>query len=485
MAPTKAILFPRNWRPSRPDADISHLLERLRTRWYPGSRQVLAFYWLRTIAASGYDKQEWQELERLITSVVADAQAGTVFADLAAWIRRRSDFVSQSRSSGQSPEPARSNLTSDILGPYVCRLLNEWLPMEVARLLVDESDSSEEGIPGIAIARGIERLLARERVSPPTLEALLDPALYSPHMFNPADVEILRDVVLFLLGRTTPAPGQVLPAALLSVLHDSPLATDYPRAVGRAFLSPPDVQELYVPIGKAQADQILTADRVRIGSIVVTMNGCWWRAGGLLEDREQHLIVHHPMGRLAIDYSSEHTRLRLPWPEPRAGWSGLVDLSETIELFGRQWRVESWERDAEHTWLHVAFLRTLPISRIAPIAETQLRRTRPAAIDIAWTAIENALAEGARQGSSEPIEQLRHTDLIPVGRALFGLVEAVMKDRQAIPARLHSISYMEQTLPSSYGRVPWRVLPEPVRRRLGASELLSEVFDGIQPSRAA
>jgi hypothetical protein len=131
-------------------------------------------------------------------------------------------------------------------------------------------------------------------------------------------------------------------------------------------------------------------------------------------------------------------------------------------------------------------MRIIPVSRIVPAAEGVLRRTRPAAIDIAWASLEKALASAWVRGSMEAIEQLRHSDLIPLGRALFGLIESVMGEGLANPeimaARLASIAYLEGELESSYGRIPWRILPEPVRKKLLAGrayhESWAQMFEG-------
>ena len=109
-------------------------------------------------------------------------------------------------------------MTSERLTAFIVRLLNEWLPAEVARLLIDESESAaiqDSGIPVQAIGSAIERLLVREHLSRGTLEMLLEPELLSPEYVYPADLEILRDVVLSMLGRTAAPIPSVMPATLL------------------------------------------------------------------------------------------------------------------------------------------------------------------------------------------------------------------------------------------------------------------------------
>ena len=108
-----------------------------------------------------------------------------------------------------------------------------------------------------------------------------------------------------------------------------------------------------------------------------------------------------------------------------------------------------------------------------PIAETHasddvyFRRSRPAAVDIAWAAMENALALAVSQKSSEPIEQLRRPDFIPVGRAIFRLAELMkagrLQKRDAIATQLRAIRYLQAEISLTYGK-RWRVLPEPSSR---------------------
>ena len=108
--------------------------------------------------------------------------------------------------------------------PYVTRLLNAWLPAEVASLLTEEGEyrtQQDAGIPVLAVGRALERVLIRENLSPGTLEMLLEPGLLSPRYVYPADAEILRDVVLARLGRTWAPVPSVLPATVLAVAAGS------------------------------------------------------------------------------------------------------------------------------------------------------------------------------------------------------------------------------------------------------------------------
>jgi hypothetical protein len=493
-------------RSSGPESDLEALLARMRQRLYPETIPVLASYWLRTVCDEGHQRGWWKELDALLKEVlheqVLDAQSRDVLVDVRNWVQ-------QSLSDGKTPgaaksesEPFRTNLRPEWLAPYVGRLLNEWLSAEVATLLVSESEfanSPEVGIPVLAVGRALERLLMRERLSPGTLEMFLQPEQLSPRYVYPADAEILRDVVLSLLGRTWAPPFPLLPATILGVAAGSSLPADFGDAIRRAsVVVGPGGEEIHVPIAAAQAMEISKNAPIRIASIIVTMDGRWWRSENL-QSGEQHSVIYRAGGRLRIDYSAEHAKLNVPWPDTQLRWSGGVHFQAPFELFGREWHAASWETDGQRTWLHLVFKRTLPIAETQPAAEAGFRRSRPAGVDIAWAALGNALAASIVQKNREPVEQLRRCDFIPLGRAIWGLVES-MKDRrlskrEMIETQLKAIRYLQAEISPEYGRVPWGILPLQVRATFlkkrpdpALLELLNEVFDALpdvldQPKR--
>jgi hypothetical protein len=262
-------------------------------------------------------------------------------------------------------------LNAEQFTTYIFRLLNEWLPVEVARLLIDGSESvasQDDGIPVLAIGSALERLLVREYPSQKTLEMLLDSQQLSPEYVYPADLEVLQDAVLSRLGQTRAPITSVIPATLLCVAPNSHLPADYREALRQAFVVPrPTGEEVHVPIAPAWALRMRENEPARIGSIIVTMDGRSWEAKNL-EISEQHTVVYRPVGRLRIDYSGDHARLRAPWPENRLRWSGGGYCRDTFKIFGREWHVSKWEVDAERTWLHLVFARVLSVSEIAPVA---------------------------------------------------------------------------------------------------------------------
>src|SRR5215469_6267488 len=223
-APLTAGFFVKQPKASCVEGDLEALLVRMRQRRYPETIPVLASYWLRTVYASGYGRRHWKKLNRLLKRAlgdVPDAPSRQAIVDIQTWIQQTVFLTRQppQPKSLQSPqsEPIFATLSSDLLQPYINRLLNEWLPVEAARFPIDG------GIPAVAIGRALEALLARERLSPRALEMLLQPELFSPHDVYPADAEVLQDVVLSLLGRTWASPQSVMPAALLCVASDSRL----------------------------------------------------------------------------------------------------------------------------------------------------------------------------------------------------------------------------------------------------------------------
>jgi len=482
---------------SSSSAELEALLLRMKRRFYPETIPALASYWLKTVYGTEHKFTWWKDLDRLLTKALRDPlpneAAREALGEIQLWVR---DSVIRK---GRTPEPPgspvqpfRENVRKDRLGAYVVRLLNQWLPAEIACVLIEWNewgDPFDSGIPAIATGRALERLLVRERLSPGTLEMLLDPALLSPKYVNPADAEILQDVVLALLGRLDASPLPVMPAILLSVAPGSPLPQHYGDAVHNSLLvSRNGREEVQVPIAAAHAMEILQHDPVRIASVIVTMDGRWWEAENL-QSEQQHSIVYRPGGRLRIDYSQDHAKLAAPWPETQLSWSGGVHFAQPIELFGREWHASRWETDGRRTWLSLQFSRPLVVTEAESAASPALRRSPPATVYIAWAALEHALAESLAQKSREPIERLRRFELIPLGRALYELAESlrhllVMVKRETIETHLKAIRFLEAEVTPVYGRVPWKIVPEHVQRALwkrrsdiGLADLVTQTFE--------
>jgi len=306
------------------EEDLEALLARMRQRLYLETLPVLTSYWLKTVFASGYGRRQWKELTNLLKRALGeqllDGPSRQAIGDLQTWIQQSFLLARQPR----QPKLSRSEricatLSSDLLKPYISRLLNEWLPAEVARLFVNEDASSlpiDGGIPALVIGRALEDLLVREGLSPRALEMLLQPEPFSPRSVYTAEAEILQDVILSLLGRVWAPPRSVMPATLLCVAPDSLLPENYGEAVDDALFAPqPEGEEVHVPISPAQALKIPKDEPARIGSVVVTMDGRWWEAV-LLQGGNLPSVVYRPKGRLRLDYAADHVRLRVPWPQP-------------------------------------------------------------------------------------------------------------------------------------------------------------------------
>ncbi len=183
-------------------------------------------------------------------------------------------------------------------------------------------------------------------------------------------------------------------------------------------------------------------------------------------------------------------RMTVPFPRPKMRWSGDVHFGTSLELFGREWHAASWEADEERPWLHVVFSRVLPAQAVHRSGETQFLRSHPASVDIAWAALGDALAAALEQKSDEPIEKLRRSDFIPLGRALLRFAAATARHSlpkgDAIAIELRAIRFYQAEMAAKYGRIPWRVFPQSVRPhslrgRLDAAslEIFKEVFDGV------
>jgi hypothetical protein len=480
---------------SRAEVDFRRLIDRVRRRFYPETTPVLASYWLKTVYWSGYTRDEWRELDRLLKrSLAGDDPVSEPWRqavdDIRGWIK--SADRRNGKPSGPDPRAGlvrRPTLSSATLAPYLIRLLNTWLPQEVARMLVAEPqvDGPEAaGVPVLAIGKALERLLLRERLSADTLEALLNPELVSARFIYPADLEMLRDVILFLLGQTAAITPAVLPATFLGTSRDARISGDSPEAIENAYLvEAPEGEELHIPIQPNQVMQILTEAPVGIGSIVVTVDGRWWEAGKL-QSGDEDILVYRPHSRPRIDYSADHARLKVPWPELRESWSGTVHFPNEVEVFGRQWRVARWEKDGDHSWLHLIFSRPVSVTMVPSSSAPDLRRCLPASTDLAWAELETALAIALAKNQWDPIERMQREDLIPLGRAMFALAHSALNrpKLEAIESNLRRILYALGGLDSFYGPIPWRILPEAVRKVLLRSRFYSPLLESLQQAFA-
>ena len=475
--------------------DFENLIVRIRQRLYPETIPILASYWLKTVCSSAHTRRWWKDLDTQLKRGVREddlnPHAREALADLRAWIST-SGVLKEDYPGKRSPiePPFRTDLKPDSAAAYLARLLNEWLPTEVGRLLVEDIESAipADAPPVLAVGRAIERLLVRERLSPESLEQLLRPDLLDPKYVYAADAEMLRDVVLWLLGSTAAPPFPIRPPLLIMVPEASPLPSDVEERLRVAAYGESEIQ---VAISASQAKKLLEDAPTRIASILVTADGRWWESDEL-RSGELHSLVYRPGGRLRIDRSAQHARLKVPWPESRLHWSGNVELVNGLELFGREWHASTWESDGERTWLHLEFAGVLPISQIQPDAEESLRRSRPAHVDMAWSALENALATAVADKDPEAIEQLRRAEFIPLGRAIYALAGILNRlwapKRAEVLSQLRAIRYLESQLAAEYGLTPCKILPQSIQVNLlkrrpspEVVDLLRQTFEGLPP----
>jgi hypothetical protein len=480
-------------RNERVKQDFDHLLSRLSRRWYPETKSVAALYWLKTVYASGYELDHWRALNKLLVRYAAPDET---LKQLQCWIQQQG-LLKKAKETVKTFRPLeprnRERELTDLL-PYMTRLLNEWLPREVARLLTEEPfEEDSEGIPSIAAARALERILERDRLSKSTLNRLLDPSFPTALLIYPADYELLRDVVLYLLGRTDAPPSPILPATLLYTAPDTTLAKDFGTAFQLANLAEgPEGEELNIPIELSQAEQILREDQVRITSVAVTMDGRWWKAYRL-NSGDQSAVVYRPVDVLRIDGSHQHVRIRICWPEARFRWSGDVAFGRTLEIFGRQWTIERWDQDSEQTWVTLVFAGLLKPPAVEPAIPSR-RPPRPASVDMAWTSLESALQLAITNKDHSVVEQLRRSELIPLARALLKLNDLIAAWRPVgkseLEQAMRGVVFQADQLASSFGRIPWRVLPANMQRGLlrprcfrAVGGFLEHLFDGVEDSR--
>ncbi len=477
-----------------PGQTLEALLARMRQHLYPENLPVLASCWLKTLCSAGHNQVWWGDLNRALRKLLRQKDLDPLYREVLlsvqSWVQTNVLSVDKTPAGRKPLEPPCRHLAPERLIPYVSRMFNDWLPTEVAYLLATEDEfgiPENGGIPGLAVAKALDRLLVRERLSLETMEMLIAPGLLSPALVYPSDAEILRDVVLAHLGRIYAAAPDVTPAALLGTVAGSALPADYQTAVRSAWLDySRGREELHVPITAANALEILSTDPVRIGSLIVTMDGRLWQSSAL-HSGEQNIVAYTPAERLRIDFSDDHARLTVPWPEAPSQWSGVISFPGPFEIFGREWRTSSWEIRRDTILLHLAFSRFLPVSETLEPAACG-PRLRPAYVDMAWSEVEHALSESLLANNMEPVEQMRRAELIPLGRALYGLAESVrnrwLANGKQIETHLRAVRYHEAAAAEVYGRPPWRILPSATQANLtkmrlnpASSELVIELFD--------
>ena len=122
---------------SRVRTDFKSLCARITQRLYPETIPALAMFWLKTLWNQGYTRDDWSILDQLLKHRLAsetEPEIRQVFSDLRTWIR-------DARAQDDQPGPGYGHSTLASQRPpldnrdtrsYVVRLVNEWMPVEVA-----------------------------------------------------------------------------------------------------------------------------------------------------------------------------------------------------------------------------------------------------------------------------------------------------------------------------------------------------------------
>jgi hypothetical protein len=296
-------------------------------------------------------------------------------------------------------------------------------------------------MPALTVANALEGLLLREHFSPAGLELLFEAEWFSPKYVYPADVEIFRDIVLALLGRPAAPAPPVLPAI--------PLAGGFADAVSRAYLvASEDDDELHVPLDAAQALELLKHDPVRIGSIVVTMDGRWWESARFQRGL-QNVIAYRPGERLRIDLSISPPSMPGSWCRglmPRqAGLEQFISPSMSLCLAANGAR--AWEGRRPDLVAFRIFGHS-DVFRNASSRQWASARFGAPSIEIAWSEVEQAPATGV----SDSIDQLHRWDLIPLAHALKRLDDCLLRprpySRRDVEQCLRSVRYLQSAVAS-------------------------------------
>ena len=106
-----------------------------------------------------HNRAWWDELDRSIKKFVARDACGVkadTIREIQDWSRQA--ILTQRKLPTVQPllrPPFRPDLTPGEAAPYLARVLNEWLPAEVARVLTGEAEFGgpmESGIPAVTVA---------------------------------------------------------------------------------------------------------------------------------------------------------------------------------------------------------------------------------------------------------------------------------------------------------------------------------------------
>jgi hypothetical protein len=367
--------------------DLSLLLARARSRGYPDTLNVLVFYWLMTVRES-YTPEHWGVLKSEVQRLRAPERP-IDFREARALDRAAEWIAVTGPSKRRTPrENLAAPFTSAQFAPpgfvsqaFLEMLFKEWLPERIlqkyGRRMVPGDWESENWYEELALCleeilrpqivfaetetiRAIDRLQKRRptpmedivawrRRRQAGLESLVTVPLQDAGAIDPKQREILNDVILYLLGVTSPAPavapgyawcfpapvGESLPADAAAQVSEFPLPQDYARG-----------STLFVPFKRwtalPQADDRLTP--LSIHSVLLTPDGRVWEAHHLEQAAEASPgVVYQAAGKIDVRPTAQGYLLRVPvasWPdEIGTKFSQQHDL----ELYGGRWHMQQFE----------------------------------------------------------------------------------------------------------------------------------------------
>lgn len=388
--------------------DLNSLRERVRSRNYPDTINVLVFYWLMTVRET-YTPEHWPILRKEARKLAGSTGSLTLdevraVQQAAQWIEstrpstgkmlRRHNFV-PAFTSGQFAPP------DFISQAFLETLLNDWLPERVleryGRRHVPVDWNNESAYEEIALCLedmlrphfvfpDLETLHAIDRVQrrPPTpleeivqwrrrrqagLESLVRVPLKDANAIDPKQREILNDVILYMLGVTgappEPEPGYawLFPAPLGGSLPDDAAeqVAEFPLPAGYTSAA-----ELLIRFTKWQT-QGRSNDGVRplsIRSTLLTPDGRIWQAHHLEQQAGSPPgIFYRAAGKIDVVPTSRGLYLRVPMAScPNEITPKFIEGLD-IELYHVPWHMERIE--ASH---HGAFMIYRRVSETLPRA---------------------------------------------------------------------------------------------------------------------
>lgn len=367
--------------------DLRFLLERARSRSYPETMNVLVFYWVMTIR-EGYTEDHWRilkiEVQRLRGPQSSLAYRETRALEQAAeWIAATGPLKRRNAHRNLASPFTSGQLTPPgfVSQAFLEMLFHDWLPERILKkygrqvvsgdwesenwyeeiaLCLEEILRPQVMFPDVETVRAMEKLQKRRpapmenilewrRRRQAGLESLVTVPLQDAGAIDPKQREILNDVILYLLGVTSPAPaiapgyawffpapiGESLPADAAAQVSEYPLPPEYASG-----------STLFVPF-KKWAGLPQPGDRLKplsIHSALLTPDGRVWEAHHLEQAAGAAPgVVYRAAGKIDVKATAQGFLLRVPivsWPEEI---SAQFSQQHDLELYGGRWHMKQFE----------------------------------------------------------------------------------------------------------------------------------------------